>query len=269
VEWVEFARVERVPSAGDIVHALEWWEEPAGGGSVAAVQLQKLSGDCTFFTALGKDTVGKRAHLELEALGPLVEAARRSAATRRAVTFIDPNGERSITTLGERLQPDASDPLPWDELAQTDAAFFTAGDFGALAAARRARVLVGTSRVLGVLAQADFPMDAVVGSGRDPSERFDPRALKHTPRLAVLTDGTNGGRWATADGRRGTFRAARPSSPVVDTYGVGDCFAAGLTYALGARLGIEEALALAARCGAACVAGRGPYSTQLTAEDLR
>ena len=32
VEWVEFARVERVPVAGEIVHALDAWEEPGGGG---------------------------------------------------------------------------------------------------------------------------------------------------------------------------------------------------------------------------------------------
>jgi ribokinase len=42
VEWVEFARVERVPEPGDTVHSLDWWEEPAGGGSVVAVQLHRL-----------------------------------------------------------------------------------------------------------------------------------------------------------------------------------------------------------------------------------
>src|SRR5207253_3413509 len=49
VEWIEFARVERVPVAGEIVHALEAWEEPGGGGSVAAVQLSKLAEEVTFF----------------------------------------------------------------------------------------------------------------------------------------------------------------------------------------------------------------------------
>ena len=44
VEWVEFARVEHVPEPGDIVHALETWEEAAGGGAVAAVQLANLNG---------------------------------------------------------------------------------------------------------------------------------------------------------------------------------------------------------------------------------
>ena len=55
---------------------------------------------------------------------------------------------------------------------------------------------------------------------------------------------------------------------VVDTYGAGDSFAAGLTFALGSGLVVEEAFALAARCGAWCAAGKGPYGNQLTAADL-
>src|SRR5207244_1203889 len=45
VEWIEFARVERVPAPGQIVHALEAWAEPAGGGAVTAVQLARLAGE--------------------------------------------------------------------------------------------------------------------------------------------------------------------------------------------------------------------------------
>jgi ribokinase len=44
---------------------------------------------------------------------------------------------------------------------------------------------------------------------------------------------------------------------VVDAYGAGDSFAAGLTYALGAGLEGNDALAFAARCGAAALTGRG------------
>jgi ribokinase len=50
---------------------------------------------------------------------------------------------------------------------------------------------------------------------------------------------------------------------VSDFYGCGDSFAAGLTYGLGAGLPIGEAVELAARCGAACATGRGPYEGQL------
>src|SRR5262249_57454969 len=49
VEWVEFARVDHMPEPGEIVHALETWEEPAGGGAVAAVQLAHLPGSGPLF----------------------------------------------------------------------------------------------------------------------------------------------------------------------------------------------------------------------------
>jgi hypothetical protein len=44
VEWVRFARVSHIPHAGEIVHARDPFEEPAGGGAVAAVQLARLAG---------------------------------------------------------------------------------------------------------------------------------------------------------------------------------------------------------------------------------
>jgi ribokinase len=161
-----------------------------------------------------------------------------------------------------------ADPLPWDELAETDAVYFTAGDADVLRNARRARVLVATSRVMSVLAAADVPLDAVVGSGRDGAERYDSGALSTPPRVVVRTNGIRGGTYVTADGRRGAYEAIPSPGPVIDTYGAGDCFAAGLTYALGAGLDVEDAVALAARCGAWNVAGRGPYGNMLSAADL-
>src|SRR5437763_978981 len=127
VEWVEFLRVPHVPTAGEIVHTLESWAEPAGGGSVAAVQLAKLGGGADFFTALGDDEIGHRAH-------------------------------------EEPGRPFAAAPLP---------------------------------------------------------------------------------------------------GPAVDTYGAGDSFAAGLTYGLAAGMDVPDAVALAARCGAAAITGRGAFEGQL------
>src|SRR5688572_5719064 len=116
VEWVEFLRVERMPVTGDIVHAVESWEEPAGGGPAAAVQLAKLAGNCTLFTALGDDDLGRRASAELSHLGLRVEAAHRAEPTRRAVTHVDASGERTITVIGDRLAPHGADPLAWPKL---------------------------------------------------------------------------------------------------------------------------------------------------------
>jgi ribokinase len=267
-EWIEFGHVEAVPAAGDIVHATDAWEEPGGGGAVAAVQLARLAGSCTFYTAFGDDERGERSLRRLEGLGVRVEAAIRSEPTRRAVVFVDANGERTITTLGDRLAPDARDDLPWSELDGVDAAYVTAGDPGALREARRARVLVATSRIADLLAEVDLLLDAVVESAADPAEALDPNDLTHPPHLIVRTRSVQGGRYETSDGRAGTYEAVTAPGPVLDTYGAGDSFAAGLTFALADGREIEEALAIAARCGAWCAAGKGPFGNQLTATDL-
>ena len=267
-EWIEFGHVDHVPVAGEIVHATDAWEVPGGGGAVAAVQLARLAGSCTFFTALGNDQTGERTRRELEALGVQVEAAIRDEPSRRAAVFVDAHGERTITTLGRRLEPTAADRLPWNELESVDAVYVTAGNPGALREARRARVMVATSRIADLLVETDVHLDAVVGSGSDPAEAFDPERLTHPPDLVVRTDGIQGGRYETSDGRGGPYEPVAPPSPVIDTYGAGDAFAAGLTFALGAGSRLDEALGLAARCGAWVVAGRGPYGNQLTASDL-
>jgi ribokinase len=268
LEWIEFGHVERVPRAGDIVHATDAWEEPGGGGAVAAVQLARLAGGCTFYTALGDDERGAWSRRRLEELGVRVEAAVRGEPTRRAVVFVDALGERTITTLGRRLEPTTEDELPWDELDDVGGVYFTAGDVAALRQSRRARVLVATSRVSDLLAESDMDLDAVVGSGSDPAEAFDPDALTRPPALVVRTGGADGGRFETSDGSSGSYGSVAPPGPIVDTYGAGDSFAGGLTFALGVGLGVEDALALAARCGAWCASGRGPYGNQLTAEGL-
>lgn len=54
----------------------------------------------------------------------------------------------------------------------------------------------------------------------------------------------------------------------MDAYGCGDTFAAALTLGLGQGRATGDALELAARCGAACLAGRGPYGHALAPELL-
>src|SRR4051794_25182031 len=172
VEWIEFARVERVPVAGEIVHAQEAWEEPGGGGAVAAVQLAKLAGEATFFTALGDDALGRRAKEALEAMGLTVHAAWRKEPQRRAFVHLDANGERTITVMGGRMGPSSADALPWDALAEADAVYFTAGDAGAVRAARAARMLVASVRGIEVLREAEVMLDALVASRNDPGELY-------------------------------------------------------------------------------------------------
>src|SRR2546423_10869656 len=51
VEWVEFARVEHVPAAGEIVHASETWQEAAGGGPVTAGRVARPRAAASPFSA--------------------------------------------------------------------------------------------------------------------------------------------------------------------------------------------------------------------------
>lgn len=267
VEWVQFARVGHVPRAGEVEHAREAFEEPAGGGAVAAVQLARLAGGARLLTALGEDEVGEHSLARLRELGVEVAHASRREPTRRAVTLTDDRRERTIVTFGERLEPRGEDPLPWAELESVDAVYFTAGDLGALRAARAARVLVASPRARHALGHG-VPIDALVYSADDEIEREAARSAEAEAELVVLTEGARGGGYRTRDGRTGRWAAAKPPGDPVDSYGCGDSFAAGFAYGLGAGLGLEEALALAARCGAYCLTGRGPYERQLAAADL-
>ncbi len=267
VEWVTFARVPEAPRAGDIVHASEVWETPGGGGAGAAVQLAKLTGDCLFVTALGDDEVGWAGMRELESLGVRVAVVWRSGPSRRAFTHVDATGERTITVLGERLSALGSDDLPWDELAGVDALYFTAGDAAALSHARNARVLVATSRAGRALA-AGVQIDALTGSALDPSETYRRGDVTPEPAVVVRTEGAAGGSYETADGATVRFTAPPLDRPVVDRYGAGDSFAAGLAFALARGDAVDAAVAFACRCGAAVVMGRGPYEAQLTARDV-
>ena len=267
-EWIEFGYVDAVPTAGGISNAASAWEAVGGGGAVSSVQLTRLAGNCTFYTALGNDPIRLASERDLSGLGVRVRAAVRDEPSRRAVTLVDANGERTIITLGNRLEPHGADHLPWEELDEIDAVYVTAGDVEAIRHARRARVVVGTSRALTRLGEAGIAVDAIVGSSRDQAERYEPGVLSSEPSLIVRTNGANGGTWETSSGRSGRYAPVEAPGPVVDTYGAGDSFAAGLTYALGVGMDVEEALAVAARCGAWNVAGKGPYGNQLTAAEL-
>jgi len=249
VEWVEFARVPRMPAPGEIVHATETWEEPAGGGAVVARQLALLAGRCELFTAVGADERGRAAELRLAELGVDVHVQWRET-TRRAFTHVDADGERTITVLGEKLLPRG--PLP---LEGYDLVFFVSGDAAALSASRRARFLAATARESATLRRGGVRLNLLVGSAHDPGERYEgDLSADHV----ALTEGARGGR---LDGAR--WEAAAAPAAIADTYGAGDSFAAALAFALARGDDPAAAAALAARAGAAVLAGRGPYTTQL------
>lgn len=261
VEWVRFAKVERVPAQGEIVTAADTWEEPAGGGAVAAGELVRLGADVDFFVAVGNDELGRRTLVALEELGCRVHAATRDEPQRRAFTYVDANGERTITLMGNKLHPHGADPLPWPELASVDAVYFSAGDTDALRAARQAHALVATARELPTLVEAQVQLDALVRSGRDPSEAYETGLIEPEPHMIVSTMGREGGSFAVADEEE-AYVAVELPGPLVDAYGAGDSFAAGLTFALGSGHSPAGAVEFAAKCGAVAMTRRGAHGNR-------
>ena len=258
LEWVNFLAVDALPAPGQISRAHRSLEEPAGAGAVVAVQLARLTGQrVTFFTALGEDEIGFRSEARLRELGVTPIVAWRDQPTRRGISLVDHSRDRAITVIGERLTPVANDPLPWEQLADCDGVFVSATDPQGLRLARAAKVLTATPRLrLPLLQEAGVSLDALIGSNLDPGESIEEGALTPAPTLRIATEGEKGGLFSPG----GRFEAQPLPGPLIETYGCGDSFAAGVTAGLAAGVSIPDAIKLGAQCGATCATHFGPYA---------
>jgi ribokinase len=254
VEWVEFVDVDRLPASGQVAHAKDSFYRAAGGGGVVAAVLAGLGADVDFFCALGEDDPGRAAAQQLSARGMRLHVAWRKQPTRRAVTMLEAGGERTIVTIGERLQPTGSDDLEWDRLSATDGVYFTAGDALALALARATRTLVASPRAHDAFADP-VTVDALVFSANDRDECAWAEKIASNARVLVATDGERGGRWWGVS--EGSWSAAQAPLSIGDSYGCGDSFAAGFTLAFAAGESIAQAATLGAWCGARCLERHG------------
>jgi ribokinase len=263
VEFVTFAEADRPIVGGDILHLVEPFSVPAGGGAVSAVVLARNGAEVLFLTALGDDHVGDESLRLLRGAGIDVRAARRPRPHTTALTVIDPARERTIFVVGPNVHPTIDDPLGWDDLEDVDAVYFTGDDPRTVVACRAAPVVVSTARRLAAVVASGVQVDAIAGSANDPEERFDVADLPVPPRAVVRTDGRAGGTWETADGQRGAWASVEPPGPVADAYGAGDSFVAGLTYGLGVGQELADAVRTGARWGAEAVTRRGPYDGPL------
>ena len=256
IEWVDFVPVPRFPTPGDVVHASGSFARAAGGGGVVAGVLAELGAEVDLYCALGRDHLGHAAVEQLEGHGVRMHVAWRERPTRRAVTLLESHGERTIVTLGERLEPSGSDTdLDWGRLEGADGVYFTAGDAQALTLARAARVLVASPRARVALASDGPPLDALVFSSRDRDEGAWADQVASRARLLLATEGARGGRW-WGESEGGWEPAELPGEPR-DAYGCGDSFAAGVTLALAAGQSVADAAALGATCGARCLTRAG------------
>ena len=261
VEHISLGRVPAVPRAGEIAHleAPRWF--PGGGGGVAFFQLARCPADLLLFTAAGNDEAGAQVLGRVSRTGARVYAARRDRPHTRDVVMITPDGERTIVVLGEPLHPERRDPLPWDELAGCDAAYFTAQDPAVLQAARAAKLLVATGRRRTAIVASGVRVDVIVGSALDPREAWSLADFPHPPEALVLTEGAAGGTVHTA------AAVQRFSAPLARSgggaYGAGDSFAGALTWYLATGLPVVEACSRATRHGAAVLGALDPLEAQV------
>jgi ribokinase len=246
VEWVEFVRVPAYPERGGLEEGEREFEGVGGGAVVAAAVLAELAGEVDFFCAVGDDERGHAAVAHLSDRGITVHPVCRREPTRYVFTLLDSGGERTIITVGERLAPSGSDDLNWDLLRGVDAVYVTAGDAGAIRAARAAPVLTASPRA-GAPAEG-VTADAVILSAGDEHEQQMARPWERQTRLMVATEGARGGHWwGESEGRWDA--APLPGEPR-DSYGCGDSFAAGFTFGLAGRMAPAQAAEIGARCGA-------------------
>lgn len=248
VEWVDFIGVDRYPARGQVVPAHDASTRAGGGGVVAAIVLAELGAEVDFFCALGRDADGEAAAAGLRARGVRLQVAWRPPPTRRVITLLERTGERSIITIGERLEPQGDDDLDWQRLEQADGVYVTAGDGQAIGRARAARALVATPRSRDGLEAAGVDVDALVYSASDVDERAWGRRMETRTRLMVETEGAHGGHWWGSEA--GRWKAVPLPGEPRDDYGCGDSFAAGFTYGVARRLAIAEAAVIGAECGA-------------------
>lgn len=256
IEWGTFLKVPRLPTVGESVYALESWQEVCGGGSVAAMQAASLNGTCTFFTAVGNDDIAKQAIKQLEKSGIVVYATTNEAQQTKSYIHIDDDSDRTITVV-ERFKPNGTDTtLPWEKLSEMDAVYFVSGDKQALLHARKAKIVISTTRVTKLLNETGVLIDVVVSSAKDNLETYKEGDIIPKPKAVVVTNGVHGGKINNGP----TYQAeVVPSEKVVDFYGCGDSFAAGLTFGLGQDLSLNDAIKIAAHSGAQAAQRRGAF----------
>ena len=242
----------------------EWFSEAAGSAAVVAVQLAKLSGDVDFFTALGTDERGRRSRGAADRARRA--RPRRAARGDAALGLRPPRRRRRAHDLDRRRAPRAARRrrpavgAPGRRRRRLRLRRRPRRD-----ARRRAARSCSSRRRAPPRRSNGIRIDALVGSGKDRLEQLDPDALDPPPELVVTTAGKEGGTWQAGEQREGPSRP--PSCPARWSTRTAPATRspAGVTYALGAGYEIDDALAFAARAGAANLTGRGPYAGQLTA----
>ena len=259
VEWINFLQVDYLPKAGLICHSKRSFEMPAGGGAVIAKTLSEMTTcEIHFFTSLGNDFYGNQTKEIFQKMGINLHIAWRNSPTRKGFSLVDKSGERSIIIIGDRLAPSSKDNLNWNLLKEMDGIFITAGDEEIFRKSRSCPILCTTPRVgIQTINNSQVFLDALIGSNLDPDEIFSLSDLTYIPKFIIKTEGKDGGLLFPG----GRFQAVINDNPIIDSYGCGDSFAAGILFGLASKWNIEKTVKLGTVLGSNCIENFGPYAS--------
>ncbi|MBS1018081.1 ribokinase [Gluconobacter cerinus] len=278
------ARAVRLPLPGETVHGESYAVMLGGKGSNQAAAAGRLASGSEVQVALagriGQDGFGAQARQELERFGVDLSPLREDAshATGIALIGIDGSGENCITVVGGANmavdETDVAAASDWIERATVLLLQLEVPQQAVLAAARKARI----KGAIVVLDPAPAPENGLLDAlwqeidiiTPNESETFQltgirPETVEEAARAAdlllakgvksvLVKMGSRGVFWH--DGTRSGHSAPFHIEPI-DTVAAGDCFNAGLAFALAQGKPLSEAVRVASACGALATTRHG------------
>lgn len=271
------ARAVRLPRPGETVHGESYAVMLGGKGSNQAAAAGRLAAGSGIQVALagriGQDSFGTQARRELERFGVDLSPLREDAAqaTGIALIGIDGSGENCITVVGGANmavdETDVAAASEWLERAAVVLLQLEVPQQAVLAAARKARA----AGALVVLDPAPAPEHGLLDAlwheidvlTPNESETFQltglrPETVEDAAKAADLLLAKGVKAVLVKMGSRGVFwhdgTQSGHSAPFhiepIDTVAAGDCFNAGLAFALAQGKPFPEAVRIASACGA-------------------
>jgi len=278
------ARAARLPRPGETVHGESYAVMLGGKGSNQAAAAGRLAAGSGVQVALagriGQDGFGGQARQELERFGVDLSPLREDAAnpTGIALIGIDGSGENCITVVGgANMAVDETDVLhaeQWLSRAKVLLLQLEIPQPAVLAAARRARnagaivvldpapapengLLEALWQEIDVLTPNEsetFQLTGIRAETVEDAARAADILLAKGAKAALVKMGSRGVFWH--DGTRSGYSAPFQVRPV-DTVAAGDCFNAGLAFALAQGHTLEQAVRIASACGALATTHHG------------
>jgi len=249
-------RVGTMPPAGGYHHGrfLGW---RLGGAANVACAMRSAGHTVQLVGAIGSDRLADAlvAGLHEQEVGT-DHAIRVPAAAPRALIFLDDDGERTILGLESEHGPSRIAPSQLSAMPSADCAYvesYSRYPSSLATAVPGALIAALPPERSGETGPADLIIGSVSqlpASWRDSPFVAAQSELGSRLRWVVVTDGARG---AVAHHVGGAIRVPARPARQVDATGAGDAFIAGVLQGLLGGAGIEQAMELGVRWGAACV----------------